>query len=606
MTKKLLCAMLLCAALTLCLLTGTALAATREVNDAAQLSSAFDSANSGDTIKLTANIEDISNNFLYTSDAKNRTLDLNGHKITLADSYIYTCFIDHQGTGTLTVTDSRSGGSIELDTGNYRSIIEVNSPLDNPGDLIISGGTLKGSAPATLYMRNSQSDLTITGGTIMNDEAVPIFGKAKKVTMTGGSVIGKGRAINISADIEISGGTVAAEEDNGIAITGGSQGATLTLSGPCVIKGKGLAIANGITPIIGAGLTAKASVNYGGSPLVDYDATQLSTYKYIEILPIARIGDATISGITSMALTEQDVTLTLTGDTFVTSINPIGSAFDAASWFNALPAGISAMVTCTDTKTATITFSGTPTATSTEAMAITIPAASLTGGASITALANANAKWDIAAGVPPRIIAQPNHITVTVGQTATFSILADGHPAPTYQWQVNTGSGWQNVTDGTGGTTDTYTTPATTAIMSGYKYRCIASNGVSSDATSSEVVLLHPLHVEIVQDPASITAGEQVELRTVVSGGKPPYSYLWSTLATSPNIIVYPTATTTYTVTVVDSQPMPAHSNITVSMARAPVDPPASGNAITGITAGRALRRAMPRNSRRSAAARTS
>lgn len=41
--------------------------------------------------------------------------------------------------------------------------------------------------------------------------------------------------------------------------------------------------------------------------------------------------------------------------------------------------------------------------------------------------------------VPPSILTQPQSITVTQGQTATFQVVASGSPAPTYQWRFNTG-----------------------------------------------------------------------------------------------------------------------------------------------------------------------
>ncbi|MEI7701389.1 MAG: protein kinase, partial [Planctomycetia bacterium] len=60
----------------------------------------------------------------------------------------------------------------------------------------------------------------------------------------------------------------------------------------------------------------------------------------------------------------------------------------------------------------------------------------------------------------PSITSQPGNLTITDGQTATFTAAATGNPTPTVQWQVNTGSGWAVVTTGTGGTTNSYTTAA--------------------------------------------------------------------------------------------------------------------------------------------------
>ena len=89
----------------------------------------------------------------------------------------------------------------------------------------------------------------------------------------------------------------------------------------------------------------------------------------------------------------------------------------------------------------------------------------------------------------PSITTQPTNQTATAGNTATFTAAASGTPTPTVQWQVNTGSGWANVTDGSGGTTDSYTTAATTSGMNGYQYRAVYTNGIGSDATSNAVTL---------------------------------------------------------------------------------------------------------------------
>ncbi len=39
--------------------------------------------------------------------------------------------------------------------------------------------------------------------------------------------------------------------------------------------------------------------------------------------------------------------------------------------------------------------------------------------------------------VPPRIVAPPQNLTVAQGATATFEVVAEGWPAPSYQWQFN-------------------------------------------------------------------------------------------------------------------------------------------------------------------------
>ena len=87
-------------------------------------------------------------------------------------------------------------------------------------------------------------------------------------------------------------------------------------------------------------------------------------------------------------------------------------------------------------------------------------------------------------GVPT--LTQPTNQTEVIPDTATFSV--NSSDTDSYQWQVNTGSGWNNVTGGSGATTDTYTTAATSAPMDGNQYRCILTN-ICGNTTSNAVTL---------------------------------------------------------------------------------------------------------------------
>jgi|GEM_PF-1201543 len=92
----------------------------------------------------------------------------------------------------------------------------------------------------------------------------------------------------------------------------------------------------------------------------------------------------------------------------------------------------------------------------------------------------------------PSISIQPTSQFVLTGTTATFSVTATG-TISSYQWQVNTGSGFTNVSTGSGGTTASYTTAATSLAMNGYTYQCIINgtppcgNIVSATVTLSVV-----------------------------------------------------------------------------------------------------------------------
>ncbi len=81
----------------------------------------------------------------------------------------------------------------------------------------------------------------------------------------------------------------------------------------------------------------------------------------------------------------------------------------------------------------------------------------------------------------PGILTQPQAVSVAVGQTATFSVVASGNPAPTYQWS-------RSGTEIDGATSATYTTPPTTGADNGAFFSVTVINA-SGSATSNDAVL---------------------------------------------------------------------------------------------------------------------
>ncbi|MCK8479150.1 GEVED domain-containing protein [Psychroserpens algicola] len=88
----------------------------------------------------------------------------------------------------------------------------------------------------------------------------------------------------------------------------------------------------------------------------------------------------------------------------------------------------------------------------------------------------------------PTISTQPTNQNEVIPNTATFSVTAAN--AVSYQWEVNSGSGWGNVSGGTGATTDTYTTAATSAVMDGNQYRCVVTNACGSTTSNPATLTL--------------------------------------------------------------------------------------------------------------------
>lgn len=90
------------------------------------------------------------------------------------------------------------------------------------------------------------------------------------------------------------------------------------------------------------------------------------------------------------------------------------------------------------------------------------------------------------AGIPPVITDQPDSVTDgVVGEQYTFTVVATN--ATSYQWQLNSGAGFANIS---GATSASYQTPVVGYPYSGYQYRCVGTGpggSVTSDAATLTV-----------------------------------------------------------------------------------------------------------------------
>jgi hypothetical protein len=112
----------------------------------------------------------------------------------------------------------------------------------------------------------------------------------------------------------------------------------------------------------------------------------------------------------------------------------------------------------------------------------------------------------------PAITTQPANQTVTVGSTATFSVVATGTPSPTYQWR----KGGTNIT---GATASSYTTPATILTDSGAVFSVVVTNTVTSVTSTNATLTVNPAGSTTTPPSldysiANFTATEEVTLRS--------------------------------------------------------------------------------------------
>lgn len=104
--------------------------------------------------------------------------------------------------------------------------------------------------------------------------------------------------------------------------------------------------------------------------------------------------------------------------------------------------------------------------------------------------------------VTPSISGQPSNRSICTGTNTTFSVTASN--ATGYQWQVNTGIGFSNISNGgvySGSTTATLTITGATAGMNGYTYRGIATGICAPGAVSNTVTLMVNSAPVITQSP---------------------------------------------------------------------------------------------------------
>ena len=151
---------------------------------------------------------------------------------------------------------------------------------------------------------------------------------------------------------------------------------------------------------------------------------------------------------------------------------------------------------------------------------------------------SAAATLTVTAPVPPTITTQPLSQTVTVGQTATFGVLASGTTPYTFQWK-------KNGVAISGATAFSYTTPVTVAGDTGSTFSVVVTNAAGTATSTSATLTVNLAPLITAQPQTSTVAIGGSAWFTVTAIGAATLNYQWKLAgvnivgATSPTYTIY-------------------------------------------------------------------
>jgi beta-galactosidase len=161
-----------------------------------------------------------------------------------------------------------------------------------------------------------------------------------------------------------------------------------------------------------------------------------------------------------------------------------------------------------------------------------------------TATSNAAVLTVTASVVAPSISTQPRSLSLTTGQSATFSVMAAGTGPLSYQWS-------RNGAPISGGVSSSYTIVTTVIADNAAQFTATVSNSAGTVTSSAAILSVKASVVAptitLQAIPQSITAGQTATFQ-VATTGTSPMTYQWSqngSPITGANFSSYTTAITT-------------------------------------------------------------
>jgi len=409
-----------------------------------------------------------------------------------------------------------AAGSVTVGFGNQPVFREVSDPGANELTTVFTGVTitagLTSAAPAITTQPTSQSvnaGANVTFTAAASGSPVPTFQWRKDSTNLSGKTTA---SLTLTGVTAADAGSYTVVASNGVGTPATSNAATLTVTSPQ----RSVTLSVSGAQMSGTGVATAVLASQGNENAVGFSVTfDPAVLRFDTTANGADLGGATLnvnptqaaSGRVGIALSLPAGATYAAGSRSLVALNftVLAGASSTALGFGDAPVFREVSDTGANELPATFT-------------ALTIAATS-----SSTAAA-------------PTISTQPQNVTVVAGQAATFSVVASGSPAPTYQWQKNTVAI-------SGATAASYMIAAAAAADAA-SYRVVVTNSqgavTSSAATltvSSPPVVTSASVVTFYTGAAnsfSVTASGNPAPTFTVSGGNFPS---WATLNSTTGVL---------------------------------------------------------------------
>lgn len=309
-----------------------------------------------------------------------------------------------------------------------------------------------------------------------------------------------------------------------------------------------------ITALALLGIAGKASAQCATS-------TTPATYTYYSYMSINAFSLATVasnnpgsasSGYNSFATPVRNLTIgtaypytATTGNGWYGLTFNIWIDFDGNNMYDPAEMIVSQSSSYTSARTGTLTVPVTATAGNNRRMrvrAIWSPYTPITGAQACTAYPSYGYGETedyfvnlISPCTAPTVTTQPQNVTICQSANATFTAAGTG-VGTTYQWQVNTGTGFTNVTNTgfySGATTSTLTITNTPYTYNTYLYRCEVKASCGTPTNTNNATLTVNPSASVLAQPVADTIcdGVPTTITIVPSAGNNTYQWQMGTLS---------------------------------------------------------------------------